>query len=139
MCGEDLLLQEISTLRAGGAPSHSLTCPPLTPAQVTLILRQGADQLTLLAPHGQLLDLSVGDGVGEDVGQGDGGVVMGTGLALSEPGDQAGEAEPVTAGCLVRISLTQQADWTLKLRREVLQKVVIVSSLVVMSRVHSDD
>ena len=65
-------------------------------------------------------DLSVSDGVGEDVNLPNGGVIMRTGLAPTEPGDDAGVAEPSkqsedeapdptpTAG-LMRIPLAQQA------------------------------
>ena len=107
---------------------------------MTLVLRQAADQLAVWAPHQQLLDLPVGDGVREDVGQGDGGVVMGTRLALTEPGHQAGGAEPVATGGLLGVSLTQQTDGTLKLCRELLHQVVVVPALVVMflSGVHRD-
>ena len=98
---------------------------------MTLVLRQAADQLAVWAPHQQLLDLPVGDGVREDVGQGDGGVVMGTRLPLTEPGHQAGGAEPVATGGLLGVSLTQQADGTLKLGR-VVNKGELVTSLVVM-------
>ena len=135
VCGEDFLLQEISTLGAGGALGLQ---PLVTPGEVNLVLCQGADHLTLSAPHGQLLDLSVGDGVGEDVGRGDVGVVVGTGLALREPGEEAGEAEPVATGGLVRVSLTEQADRALELVGELLQEVVLVSSLVIVPGVHCE-
>ena len=98
---------------------------------MALYVGQGVGQGTVGAAHTKLLDLPVCDGVGEDVEQGDVVVVMRTGPALGEPGDQAGLAEPVATGCLVRIPLTQQADPTLIAGR-VVNEVVLVSSLVVM-------
>ena len=84
----------------------------------------------------ELQDLSVSDGVREDVGEGDVGVVVGTRLALTEPGDQAGAAEPVATDCLLGVSLAQQTDRTLKLSR-VVNKGELVTSLVVVLAVAS--
>ena len=45
-------------------------------------------------PNIKLHDLPVSDGVREDVTLPNGGIIMRTGLALTEPGDDAGVAEP---------------------------------------------
>ena len=84
----------------------------------------------------KLQDFSVSDGVGEDVPLPQAAVVMGTGLTLTEPGHDAGVAEPeephedkpqtsflpVSTAGLVRIPQAQEADRALVLRVKTRQK-----------------
>ena len=64
--------------------------------------------------------------------QGDVGVVVGTGLALTEPGQETGPTEPVATDGLLGISLAQQADRTLELGRVVNEGVLVTSLVVVL-------
>ena len=125
--------QEVATLRTGETLSDAglQTGPEMTGGEVRLTVSQGTHQATVRTLNTELQDLSVSDGVREDVGEGDVGVVVGTRIALTQPGDQAGPAEPVTTDCLLGISLAQQTDRTLKLGR-VVHKGVLVTPLVVV-------
>ena len=126
-------VEQVATLRTGGTLSHAglQAGSEVTGGEVRLTVSQGTDQATVRTLNSELQDLSVSDGVREDVGDGDVGVVVGAGLALTEPGHQAGPTEPVATDCLLGISLAQQADGTLKLGR-VVNKGELVTSLVVM-------
>ena len=101
------------------------------------------------SPDGQLLDLPPRHGVREDVVRGEGGVVIGTGPPLTQPGHDAGATEPygrctlylviplphspVTTGCLVRVPLTQEADGALQPGGQGLHKLEVIPPLVIMS------
>ena len=128
------LLEEVAALRAGGALRHPRlqAGSEVAAGQVRLAVSQGADQPAVRTLHPQLQDLSVGDAVREDVCQGDVGVVVGAGLALAQPADQAGVAEPVAADCLLWLSLAQQTDGALKLAGVVNKGVVVTSSVVML-------
>ena len=131
-----LEVEELTTIRTGG----TLSDPGLqagfevTGGNVRLTVRQRADEATVRTLHTELEDLSVSEGVRKDVGEGDVGVVVRTGLAFSEPGHQAGPTEPVAAHRLLGVSLAQQTDGTLVLTG-IINKGVLVTSLVVMLRV----
>ena len=131
-------VEEVTTLRTGGTLSDAglLAGSEGTGGEVRLTVRQGTHQPTVRTLNTELQDLSVSDGVREDVGEGDVGVVVGTRLALTEPGDQAGAAEPVATDRLLGVSLAQQTDRTLKLSR-VVNKGELVASLVVVLAVAS--
>ena len=109
-----------------------------------LTVRQRADEATVRTLHTELEDLSVSEGVRKDVGEGDVGVVVRTGLAFSQPGHQAGPTEPVAAHRLLGVSLAEQTDGTLVLAG-VVNKGVLVTPLVVVVGViillsrHTDD
>ena len=130
---ELVVVQEVPALRTGGTLRHSglQAGSEVAGGEVGLAVRQGAHLPAVGTLHSELEDLSVSDAVREDVRQGDVGVVVGAGLALTEPADQAGLAEPVAAHCLLGVSLDQQTDRTLKPGR-VVNKGVVVTSLVVM-------
>ena len=59
-------------------------------------------------------------------------IVLRARLSLVEPGQDARVAEPVSAAGLVGVSLAQQADGALKLPVQVVHKVLVVSTLVVV-------
>ena len=128
-------VEEVTTLRTGGTLSDArlLAGSEVTGGEVRLAVRQGRHLATVRTLDTELQDLSVSDAVREDVGEGDVGVVVGAGLALTEPADQAGLAEPVAAHCLLGVSLDQQTDRTLKPGRVVNKGVVVTSLVVVLS------
>jgi len=71
-------------------------------------------------------------GISKDVSLSQAAVVVWTRLSLIQPGHDAGVAESVATTRLMRISLTQQTNWTLVLGVQTSYEVQIVSSLVVM-------
>ena len=131
-------VEEVTTLRTGGTLSDArlLAGSEVTGGEVRLTVRQGRHLATVRTLDTELQDLSVSDGVREDVGEGDVGVVVGTRLALTQPGDQTGATEPVATDCLLGVSLAQQTYRTLKLCWLV-NKGVLVASLVVVLGVDS--
>ena len=126
--------QEVATLRTGETLSDAglQAGSELAGGEMRLRLCQGTDQATVRTLNTQLQDLPVSDGVREDVGEGDVGVVVGTGLALTEPGQETGPTEPVATDGLLGVSLAQQADRTLELGRVVNEGVLVTSLVVVL-------
>ena len=60
-------------------------------------------------------------------------VIFGTGFTLMEPSQDARVAKSVTAARLVRISLTQETNWTLELALGgLVHKLKVIAALVVM-------